>query len=218
MNKQPLTLKQSAYLLPNLMTAFNLICGLLAIMIAMEALGSADKDKFSISAWLIIAAMVFDFLDGKVARLTHTESTFGVKIDSLTDFVSFGVAPMVLAYRAFLSELALMYQVTPIIVFLFAGAWRLARFNCETPECHTGTHFLGLPIPAAASFICATVLVNQGPAYSIAPKIIGRSFAAISPTTFNLAAVLLIVGLSILMVSHIPFPAFKKVNRRNLFF
>ncbi len=211
-------LKNSAYILPNMMTAFNLVCGLLAIIIALEIFGDPQPgSKYFLSAWLIIAAMVFDFLDGKVARWTHTESHFGVKIDSLTDFVSFGMAPVIIAYVTVLQPTVNWLRLLAVGLFLMAGAWRLARFNCEAVQDHEHnyTHFTGLPIPAAAVFICTLVLVDKDHAQSIAPALIGRSFSSISPELGSAFFACLMIGLAFLMVSRIPFPAFKRVNRRN---
>ncbi len=217
MPSNPTLLKNSAYILPNMMTAFNLICGLLAIIIALESYGITEPgSKYYLAAWLIIAAMVFDFLDGKVARWTHTESHFGVKIDSLTDFVSFGVAPVVIAYATVLQSTVIGLRLPAVGLFLLAGAWRLARFNCETMPDHTATHFTGLPIPAAAVFICTLVLVNKDHAQSIEPALIGRSFSSFSPELGSIFFACLMIGLAFLMVSRIPFPAFKRVNRRNM--
>lgn len=212
-----LILKNSAYLLPNMMAAFNLICGLIAIILALETYANHGIDsKYNLSAWLLLSAMVFDFLDGKVARWTHTESQFGVKIDSLTDFVSFGVAPMIIAYTALLDHADPLLRPIPCVLFLFGGAWRLARFNCEAQDCGSSTHFKGLPIPAAAVFVCAIVLVNKGPAESIAPKLLGRAFTSFSPELSSNLAMLVITVLAFLMVSHIPFPSFKRINRKNM--
>ncbi len=212
-------IRQGAYILPNLLTAFSLLCGIVAMVLCLEYLAGHvsspnGKPLYTSSAWLIIAAMVFDFLDGKVARMVHAESEFGVKIDSLTDFVSFGIAPVVLAYTVLLPHVPFLLQMIACGLFLFGGAWRLARFNCEAANhCGSSTHFTGLPIPAAASFICSLVLITPvaGKSETI---FLGRSFSVLPPVVAGALAALLLSLLAFLMMSRIPFPAFKKTNRR----
>ena len=102
------------------------------------------------------------------------------------------------------------------MLFLFAGAWRLARFNCEsTNSASSHAHFTGLPIPAAASFICTIVLMtptaDKNPTFFL-----GRSFSVLPPVIAGTLAASLLMLLAFLMMSRIPFPAFKKTNRRNL--
>lgn len=211
---------KSAYLLPNLMTTFNLICGLAAIILSLETLttrsaGNVRPHLYVASAWLILAAMVFDFLDGKVARWVHAVSDFGVKIDSLTDFVSFGIAPMVLAYAVLLHPLPLPVLAPACGLFLLAGAWRLARFNCESASGAGYQFFTGLPIPAAASFLCSIVLIFPGNE-QVTTRFLGRSFSSFPPTVTGLLTLTTLIILAFLMVSRIPFPAFKKIDRQNL--
>jgi CDP-diacylglycerol---serine O-phosphatidyltransferase len=214
-------IRQGAYLLPNLLTAFSLLCGIVAIVLCLEYLNGQTLTReghplFTSAAWLIIASMVFDFLDGKVARMVHAESEFGVKIDSLTDFVSFGIAPVVLAYTALLPHEPLAVQAAACGAYLFGGAWRLARFNCEAANCSgSSTHFTGLPIPAAATFICSLVLITPG-AENNGAGFMGRSFTMFPPALAGALAAGMLLVLAVLMMSRIPFPAFKKTNRRNL--
>ncbi len=205
------------YILPNLLTAFNLICGIIAILMAIENYsgGITDLKAYTIPAWLLLAAMVFDFLDGKVARWTNTVSSFGVKIDSLSDLVSFGIAPAVLAYTALLHEVALVIKVVVCFLFLLAGAWRLARFNSETTG-EASAFFVGLPIPGAAAFFATLLLVTPSGPERLMPKFLGQSFSAFSPQMSGYFAAGILVILAVLMVSRIPFPAFKRMNRRNL--
>jgi CDP-diacylglycerol---serine O-phosphatidyltransferase len=208
------------YWLPNLLTTFNLLCGLLAIILCLgpenSMFGHENGQAFSTAAWLIMAAMVFDFLDGKVARWTHTESDFGVKIDSLTDFVSFGVAPTILALSSLLPYSPWLLKIIPSCLFLLAGAWRLARFNCDTQDVSKpSSHFIGLPIPAAAACISATVLVYSPQGNSIFPTM-NRSLPGIPNELMGPVIALWMLALALLMVSHIPFPAFKRIDQRNL--
>jgi len=211
-------IRSGSYLLPNLLTTFNLICGMIAILLAIEnyAGGITNSPReYVISAWLLLAAMIFDFLDGKVARWTNAASDFGVKIDSLTDFVSFGIAPMVIAYAALLQNLPSALRGIACFAFLFAGAWRLARFNCETYQDSSHYFFSGLPIPAASAFIATLILVSSAPE-SVVPRFLGQSMNSLSPQVASTVVAFLLLALAALMVSRIPFPAFKQINRHNL--
>jgi CDP-diacylglycerol---serine O-phosphatidyltransferase len=211
-------LRSSTYLLPNLLTTFNLICGMIAILMAIENYVSGVRNQpgeYALSAWLLLAAMVFDYLDGKVARWTNTASDFGVKIDSFTDFVSFGIAPVVISYVALLQSIPMVIQIIACFSFLFAGAWRLARFNCEATGEVSNHYFIGLPIPGAAAFVATIVLVSSGPK-TVAPIFLGQSMNSLSPQMAGTLVAFLLIALAALMVSRIPFPAFKRMNRRNL--
>lgn len=206
-----------AYLLPNTFTAFNIICGILAVILSSEHLHGhhpAGHPLHSAPAWLILAAMVFDYLDGKVARWVHATSDFGVKIDSLADLLSFGIAPVALVCSTLLHPLPFGLQAVIGGGFIFAGAWRLARFNCESlPD--GDQHFSGLPIPAAAAFIASLVLVSEMPGPETV-KIFGPALAALPPETAGAWVGIICLLLAWLMVSRIPFSAFKKMNRPNL--
>ncbi len=208
-----------AYWLPNLLTTFNLVCGILATLLAIENYSSGQATRledYAVSAWLLLAAMLFDFLDGKVARWTNAVSDFGVKIDSLSDFVSFGIGPVVIAYTALLPATSPAIQIGACFLFLLAGAFRLARFNTE---CETGggqQYFCGLPIPAASALICTVVLMSSEPAWAGAPPLVGQSLSPLPPAMASTLSAFLLVALAGLMMSRIPFPAFKRFNRRNL--
>ncbi|MBN1596313.1 CDP-diacylglycerol--serine O-phosphatidyltransferase [candidate division FCPU426 bacterium] len=218
MPKRPGVIRSSTYILPNLLTAFNLICGIIAILLVLEnfaAKNTVQPQEYIISAWLLLAAMIFDFLDGKVARWTNTVSDFGMKVDSFTDFVSFGIAPVLLAYAALLQSLPVVLQILPCFFFLTAGAWRLARFNCETSNQAPANFFNGLPIPAASALISTIILISGGPQH-VVPAFLGQSLNSLPPVTAGTLVAFVMSALAVLMVSHVPFPAFKRVNRRNL--
>ena len=203
----PSALQRSAYLLPSLFTVFNLVCGLAATVVAAGGVAGAPAEDLAVGAWFVLAAMVFDFLDGKVARWVHAETEAGVRIDSLADFVSFGVAPVLLAQAAwFAGELAWAGWLAGG-AFILAGAWRLARFNCEHGEAGVN-HFTGLPIPAAAAWIAALVLVDG----AIGPRM---SWTLVPWQGLAPLALAAMAGLAGLMASRLPFPAFKRLNRRN---
>ena len=155
------------YLLPNLMTAGNLIFGFLAVLkifdatLAREKGGTDWAHTYLVSIYCILAACVFDLLDGRLARLGGKESPFGREFDSLADIVSFGVAPALLVFKIVLHEIP--HQIGWLIAgfYLLCGALRLARFNiAATYDLGTGTrNFTGFPIPAAAGLISSITLL-----------------------------------------------------------
>lgn len=140
------------YVLPNLMTTGNLFCGFFAVIHAMKA-------DFLMAAYAIVAAAVFDQLDGRLARLTRSTSKFGAEYDSLCDLVSFGMAPAILLYQWSLSPFG---RLGWIVCFLFTacGALRLARFNVQANVVEKN-YFQGLPIPMAAGIVASSVLAFQ---------------------------------------------------------
>ena len=140
------------YVLPNLITTANMLCGFFAII-------EAIKGEYLRSAYAIVAAAVFDLLDGRVARLTRTTSKFGAEYDSLCDLVSFGLAPGLLLY---LWALAPFERFGWLAAFFFAccGALRLARFNVQA-DIHEKAYFQGLPIPMAAGIVASSVLAFE---------------------------------------------------------
>lgn len=140
------------YVLPNLITTANLLCGFFAII-------QAIKGDYIRSAFAIVAAAIFDLLDGRVARLTRTTSHFGAEYDSLCDLVSFGLAPALLLY---LWALAPFERFGWLAAFFFAccGALRLARFNVQA-HIYEKAFFQGLPIPMAAGIVASSVLAFE---------------------------------------------------------
>src|SRR4029078_10404417 len=127
------------YLLPNLMTAGNLFCGFAAALKILQGallqVSNPDvaSDLFHLAIWFILGAFVFDFLDGRLARLGGHESAFGREFDSLADIVSFGVAPALMVYRIVLQEFPRAGWIIASI-YLACGAMRLARYNCVAAE------------------------------------------------------------------------------------
>ncbi|WP_025209762.1 CDP-diacylglycerol--serine O-phosphatidyltransferase [Hippea sp. KM1] len=139
---------KAVYILPNLFTSINLAAGFYSILLA-------HSGRYLLAGWVIMFAVLFDNLDGKVARLTHTESQFGVEYDSLSDLVSFGVAPAFLMYVFVLRDFGRLGIIASFL-FLICGALRLARFNVQTTHRDS---FIGLPIPGGASVVAAFVLI-----------------------------------------------------------
>lgn len=176
------------YLLPNFFTASSIFSGIYSIVSAIEA-------NFTLSAWLIILALIFDGLDGRIARATNTCSRFGVEFDSLADIVSFGVAPSILMYL-FVGEEFGRFGVVASALFVIFGAIRLARFNVMTSKTEPSV-FIGVPIPTAAVFISVLVLFFQKYEFQ-------SSIGVLIP--------ILSIFISLLMVSNIRYPSFKKVD------
>src|SRR5258708_13260360 len=156
-----LELGKTLFLLPNLITLSSIFCGFDAIRLA--ARGSAD-DIYR-AAVLLIFAMIFDMLDGRVARMTKTQSAFGVQIDSLADVISFGVAPSLLVYQ-WTSPYHPHAALAASFLFTGCGAVRLARFNVLTTN-HSGAptkpgkYIVGLPIPGAAGILISLAVATH---------------------------------------------------------
>lgn len=191
-------LSKSLFILPNLFTLSSVLCGFIAILICTE---SATGDDLYRAALLIVVAMVFDAVDGRVARLTKTQSAIGLQLDSLADLISFGVAPAVLVYRWWLHELEAL-GVAVSFIYIACGAIRLARFNVMNSDAAGAPkkpkkHTQGLPIPAAAGILISLVVANQL-----------TELLPFSPVFITI----LVVALSIFMVSAMPFRSFKEVR------
>lgn len=144
----------AVYILPNLLTTGNLFFGFFSIIKAMQG-------DFAWASVAILIATIFDILDGRVARLTHGSSEFGVQYDSLCDLVSFGLAPAFLMYQFVLHELG-RFGWSVSFIFLACGALRLARFNVLSSIGKANDDFTGLPIPMAAGVVaCFVSLVTD---------------------------------------------------------
>lgn len=144
--------RKGIYLLPNLLTTGNLFSGFYAII-------AVFNQTYFLAALAILVAMVFDVLDGQTARLTKTTSRFGVEYDSISDVVSFGVAPGLLIYGWALSDYGRIGWIAAFLLVV-CGALRLARFNVLAGSVD-GRHFIGLPIPAAAGVIASLVVFDH---------------------------------------------------------
>ncbi len=144
-------IKRKRNIVPSLFTMLNLFFGFFAIV-------NAIKGNYVQAAWLIIIAGIWDGIDGKIARMTHTYSEFGIQFDSITDVVSFGVAPSFLIYQAVFSKLGAIGVILSFFPLLFA-AIRLARFNAML-EGFEKENFTGLPVPVMAATISAYVIFS----------------------------------------------------------
>jgi CDP-diacylglycerol--serine O-phosphatidyltransferase len=207
--------KLKIYLLPNLLTAGNLFCGFLALTRIVEADITAPEFNHDIrnAIFFIILACLFDLLDGRVARLGGYESPFGREFDSLADIISFGAAPAFLVHRVVLRD---VFKLHPEIgwfiasVYLICGAFRLARFNCLATQMNSGggKEFLGFPIPAAAGLVASiTLFLLWLDDYHWLEDRFART-----PWRYILPVIM--VFLSIMMVSEVKYPSFKKFDWR----
>ena len=206
------TANPKIYLLPNLMTAGNLFCGFAAVLCIYD--GAQDVDfklaavKFHDAIWFILAACIFDLLDGRLARLGGHDSPFGREFDSLADVVSFGMAPALLVYQVVLGEFQNLGWMIAF-VYLACGTLRLARFNCvaaangASPVGGADKNFTGFPITAAAGVIASITLfllwLDEG------QRPLGK---------WKYVLPFLMVFLSIMMFSKFRYPSFKAVNWR----
>ena len=143
---------RAKHLVPNLITLANIVFGFLSVI-------SGAEGHFERACVFLFAAAVCDMLDGKVARLLDATSKFGMELDSLSDALSFGMAPALLVYFAALREVGLI-GLGASALYVLCGVLRLARFNVDTKEISKVT-FLGLPIPAAGGYVVAFVLVRD---------------------------------------------------------
>jgi len=183
-----------AYLLPNFFTAASIFSGFYSISLALQS-------SFESASWFVFLALIFDGLDGRVARLTNTATHFGVEFDSLADIVAFGVAPALLMYLYIGDEYGRIGIVASALFIIF-GAVRLARFNVMTSRIEPSV-FIGLPIPTAAIMIATAILLME-------------RYEQISH--IHVLLLPLSVLLSVLMVSNIRYPSFKKLNMRAIHF
>ena len=207
--KQEEDYEPKIYLLPNLMTAGNLVCGFLAIMTIINAISIGGIDNleksrilFERAIWFILTGCLFDVLDGRLARLGGQESPFGKEFDSIADIVSFGVAPALLVQSVIMNEFSGSFPIIVASVYLVCGGMRLARFNCiATYGQEASGHFKGFPIPAAAGLISALTLF-----------VLWVSDNGKDLNRLKIYFLILMVFLSYLMVSSIRYPSFKKVT------
>ena len=181
----PFDRKSLAFFLPNTFTALNMACGFMAML-------QSFKGEFYTACMLIVLAAFFDMMDGRVARMTGTQSPFGEQFDSLSDLISFGMAPSILFYFRFLTDHGRL-GIALSFFFMLCGALRLARFNANIDKVKSD-YFQGLPIPAGACAVISFVLVSIS-----LPEI----------ASLSIVPMLYIAFYGVLMISSIPFPSFK---------
>jgi len=182
-------LKKGIYVLPNLFTTASLFMGFYSIIASIQ-------ENFFLASIAILVSLVFDGLDGRIARMTNTTSKFGAEYDSLADLIAFGVAPSLLAYiwaMSFYGKLGWMAG----FMFVACGALRLARYNIQIGLIDSKV-FNGLPIPAAAAVIATTVIFFND--------------MGVESTFHNPYMMIFVVILSLLMVSNVKYYSGKDMN------
>lgn len=204
------------YLIPNVITAFALACGLFVIFkINMVEPGTGNYEVVQTATFLLLLAAFADFVDGALARAIHAESEFGVIFDSLADAISFGVAPSVLMLKALSLEqgtfLSFM-SATAAMIFSLCGVLRLARFNAkiaetkEKPDLKTDlkSHFTGLPIPAAAAAAISSNLFLLSSW--------GQDWFELCKPELSIVLSCVMIVLGYLMVCRLKFPSLKMLH------
>jgi len=181
--------QRGIYLLPNLFTTGAMFAGFYAITSALDG-------RFETSAISIFVAMILDGLDGRVARMTNTESEFGVQYDSLSDMVSFGVAPGIVMYIWALGDLGKL-GLFAAFVHTAGGALRLARFNTQV-EVADRRYFQGLPSPAAAAILAGALWISLELGYDV--------------ETIKYLVLVLTISTGLLMVSNFRYSSFKEID------
>ncbi len=214
-------LKKGLYLIPTAFTAANIAMGFLAVLSSVRgfqllfAYPEQAAIYFGYAAKAIAFAILFDTLDGRVARMTRTSTEIGVQLDSLADVLTFGIAPVVLMYSwaigATFDEANSLhgFGVFVLFMYLMCGTFRLARFNLQgtrprvllegTPKVDK-KNFVGLPIPAAAGLIASIVYLHPQPL-----SVLGENLSNV----YSLLMMILVAGLGLLMVSTIRYTSFK---------
>jgi len=182
--------RRGIYLLPNLFTTAGLFAGFYGIVSAMNS-------QFESAAIAIFIAMVMDGMDGRIARLTNTQSDFGVEYDSLSDMISFGLAPSLIMYQWVLSGMGKLGWLAAF-VYTASTALRLARFNTQAAS-EDKRFFQGLPSPAAAALLAGMIWLGETQEY-------------VDVENLAICAFLLTVIAGILMVSNIRFHSLKQID------
>ena len=192
--------KRGIYLLPSVLTTFGMFAGFYSIF-------SSINGEFTIAAISIMIAMMWDTLDGRVARLTNTQSAFGAEYDSLADLVSFGLAPALLVYEWSLYELG-RFGWLAAFVYLACAALRLARFNTQVGIADK-RFFQGLPSPAAAGVIASMIWLKIWTFASFDSEVISLGY-------YLGAGITILCG--ILMVSNVRYYSFKELDSKKASF
>ncbi len=190
MPKNRSTPSRGIYLLPNLFTTASLFSGYYAIVAAMN-------DRFEAAAIAIFIAMVLDGMDGRVARMTNTQSDFGAEYDSLSDMISFGLAPALVVYQWGLTGLGRVGWVAAF-VYTAAAALRLARFNTQVDTVDKN-YFQGLPSPSAAAIVVGLVWIGAEYQLEVTPGL-------------SIIAMIITVLAGLLMISNVRYDSFKHID------
>jgi CDP-diacylglycerol--serine O-phosphatidyltransferase len=196
-----LDLRKTLFVLPNLITLGSVFCGFNAIrLVAKDQPGELDVYRAAI---LLIFAMLFDLMDGRVARMTKTQSAFGLQLDSLADIISFGVAPALLVYKWVLHREPIPGILTSFM-FVSCACIRLARFNVLSSSSGSpgkpGKYIIGLPTPPSSGILISLIVANHG---------VGGALGA---ERYTLLLFAVTIGLGLLMVSNVRFRSFKDLQ------
>jgi CDP-diacylglycerol--serine O-phosphatidyltransferase len=213
-------------ILPSLITLLNGVCGFAAIGFAAKGFSAGvgnfsfhklELPYFAMAGYMIFFAMIADMLDGRVARMSHTTSSFGGQLDSLCDMISFGVAPAFLMLTVLEHKLTALVASTSIFpdflgrfiwlsaaIYMACAAIRLARFNVENEEDETAhTSFVGLPVPGAAGVLASLIVFYE----DMLPKMgAGSVFYNIGESAILYSLAFVAIGVAVLMISRIPYP------------
>ncbi|BBB32218.1 CDP-diacylglycerol---serine O-phosphatidyltransferase [Thermotomaculum hydrothermale] len=186
--------RKGAFILPSLFTIANLFFGFSAILFA-------ESGKYQIACFFVFVSAIMDMLDGRIARMTGTESQFGAELDSIVDVVSFGVAPAFIFYHWGFSQPAIDMFLKRLgwaaaFIFVSCGALRLARFNIQK-NIVDSKYFVGVPIPIAAIFTISMVLRFPEP---------------VNSPLFSYIVSMMVIFVALLMVSKIKYYSFKKTK------
>ncbi len=215
--------RKTIFLLPNLFTAANLVLGTLSIVLAFNdalTLRLAQEAKELPFVWpgrLILIAIFLDFMDGRVARATGSSSRFGMEFDSLSDLVSFGIAPAVLLYLSVLRYLP-FWGVSIPVLYVVCAAVRLARFNVQA-DIEEKDRFMGLPTPAAAGLLASYVLLSRWGGW-YGKGVFLNNVMNFYEEKINTIEYLIIPALAVMiafmMVSSIRYPSLKRLSREQI--
>ncbi|MCI0487208.1 MAG: CDP-diacylglycerol--serine O-phosphatidyltransferase [Blastocatellia bacterium] len=228
--------RKGVFIVPSLFTTANIFCGFFSVMESLAGVRDLSignlvlaTEHFDRAAINIGFAALFDFLDGRIARLTGATSEFGLELDSIADVLSFGIAPALLAYTWGYGHAPGLHKLAWAVSFMFVicGALRLARFNVQARQPKPNLPpknpkvdrkaFVGLPIPMAASLIAAIAHFSPAPvAHSRGFQLSAMGWAfTVDGRTYSVALLLLVAFLSFLMVSTLRYSSFKGVGARN---
>ncbi|MEW6511749.1 MAG: CDP-diacylglycerol--serine O-phosphatidyltransferase [Bacteroidota bacterium] len=185
-------MKITRAVVPSLFTVLNMFCGFISVI-------HTSQGEFVQGSWFIILAAGFDALDGIMARITRSSSEFGVQIDSLSDVVSFGVAPAFMVYQMSLWTLGALGVLVSSMVMIFGGL-RLARFNVQLVG-FDKEYFVGLPIPSSAITIASFTIAYFVPGVGL-------------PATAEALLPWMVAGLALLMVSKVKYDTLPRISRR----
>jgi CDP-diacylglycerol--serine O-phosphatidyltransferase len=225
-SKRRQVLRKSVYVVPSLLTMANIFCGFYSMIESLKGFQSLGLEQyelatrhFNVAALCIGWSVLFDFLDGRIARMANATSEFGVELDSIADVLSFGLAPAVLAYAWGYNSQLQVFAWGVSFLFLVCGALRLARFNVQARKVAEDgegiikpakKYFVGLPIPAGASLIASIIHFAPVPvAYKTAINFFDWK---IDSATYTVLMLVLMTVLAFLMVSTLRYNSFKSNN------